>query len=488
MLLKNTLYQLYGRISSLIFGLASVPTFLHFLGSEAYGVVGLYLSLIALTGLVDMGVPVSANRQISVLLSQKTPILQISKTVRSLEVFIWSVSAMLLIGLALSADYLASEWLNMVLLSVDEVDSALTLCAFAIALRFPVAFYNNCLFALNRHASANIVVSIAALFRFLFPVLLFWFFSPSLVLFFYSQILASVLEVLLCAKLVWRDKMRFFCGLASLEALRPITKMMGSLTGLSLTAIALSQLDKIVLSRLVTLDVFGVYSASYSIAMGLLPIAYSIGNASFPEIVKYKASDRAHDLQKVLRKSLILIIILTTPIASCFVFYSSELIGFAENFIDHGVFLLKYLPLLTVGAFVQCWGVTLHGALIAQGKPSGLFMANFSALLIFALVYVLSAYYHGVLGVCYAFIALNLWIFGVQVYLILSDGLFKEIWVGELRFAAKYLIISLTSYYALTLLIPNLNNSLAQIALMLSLFGILAAMQLLFYFGYFKWR
>ena len=76
----------------------------------------------------------------------------------------------------------------------------------------------------------------------------------------------------------------------------------------------------------------------------------------------------------------------------------------------------------------------------------------------------------------------------MQVYLILSDGLFKEIWVGELRFAAKYLIISLTSYYAVTLLIPNFNNSLVQIAFMLSLFGILVAMQLLFYFGYFKWR
>ena len=63
---------------------------------------------------------------------------------------------------------------------------------------------------------------------------------------------------------------------------------------------------------------------------------------------------------------------------------------------DHGVLLLTYLPLLTVGAFVQCWGVTLHGALIAQGKPSGLFMANFSALLIFAFVYVLLAYSHGV--------------------------------------------------------------------------------------------
>ena len=48
---------------------------------------------------------------------------------------------------------------------------------------------------------------------------------------------------------------------------------------------------------------------------------------------------------------------------------------------DHGVLLLTYLALLTVGAFVQCWGVILHGALIAQGKPTGLFMANFSALL-----------------------------------------------------------------------------------------------------------
>ena len=250
----------------------------------------------------------------------------------------------------------------------------------------------------------------------------------------------------------------------------------------------MSQLDKIVLSRIVTLDVFGVYSASYSIAMGLLPIAYSIGNASFPEIVKYNASDRAHDFQKLLRKSLILIIILTTPIVSCFVFYSSELIGFAENFTDHGVLLLTYLALLTVGAFVQCWGVTLHGALIAQGKLTGLFIANVLTLLIFAFVYVFLAYSHGVMGVCYAFIALNLWIFGIQVYLILSDGVFKEIWVGELRFAAKYLIISLTSYYALTLLIPNFNNSMVQMAFMLSLFGMLTAMQLLFHFGYFKWR
>ena len=43
-----------------------------------------------------------------------------------------------------------------------------------------------------------------------------------------------------------------------------------------------------------------------------------------------RASDRAHDFQKVLRKSLVLIIILTTPIASCFVFYSTELIGCGE--------------------------------------------------------------------------------------------------------------------------------------------------------------
>ena len=159
-------------------------------------------------------------------------------------------------------------------------------------------------------------------------------------MFFYSQILANVLEVFICAKLVWRDKMRFFCGPASLDALRPIIKMMGSLTGLSITAIALSQLDKIVLSKVVTLDVFGIYSAAYSIAMGLLPIAYSIGNASFPEIVKCNARDLESHFQRVLRKSITLIIILTTPIVSCFVFYSSQLIGFVENFLDNFDFML----------------------------------------------------------------------------------------------------------------------------------------------------
>lgn len=488
MLLNNTLYQLYGRMSSLIFGLASVPTFLHFLGSEAYGVVGLYLSLIALTGLVDMGVPVSANRQISILLAQQASILQISQTVRSLETFVWMVSILLFIGLAQSVDYLASEWLNMVVLSVDEVSSALALATFAIALRFPIAFYNNCLFALNRHASANIVISTAAMLRFFSPVLLFLSFSPSLELLFFSQILVSVLEVLLCAKLVWRGKMRFFCGLASLEALKPITKMMGSLTGLSLTAIALSQLDKIVLSRIVTLDVFGVYSASYSIAMGVLPIAYSIGNASFPHIVRYHACNRAQEFQKVLRKSLVLIIILTTPIVSTFVFCSSQLTEFVENFTDQGKLLPTYLALLVVGAFVQCLGMVFHGTLIAQGKPKGLFVVNFLALPIFAFVYVLSAYSSGVLGICYAFIALNSCIFGAQAFLILSRSLFKEIWVSELVFAARYLVILLTSYFAVTCFIPKFTNSLFEIVSVIGLFGVLTFAQLLFYFGYFKWR
>ena len=81
----------------------------------------------------------------------------------------------------------------------------------------------------------------------------------------------------------------------------------------------------------------------------------------------------------------------------------------------------------------------------------------------------------------------TLWIFGVQVYLILRDGLFKEIWVGELWFGAisHNLVDELLRR---NVAYPNFNNSLVQMVLMLSLFGTLVAMRLLFYFGYVKWR
>ena len=55
-LFKNSIFNLFGTLISLILGVISIPVIFKFLGSEKFSIISIYLTLIAIGNIADLGV------------------------------------------------------------------------------------------------------------------------------------------------------------------------------------------------------------------------------------------------------------------------------------------------------------------------------------------------------------------------------------------------------------------------------------------------
>lgn len=453
MLFRNTAFQLFGRGTSLLAGLVAVPVYLHYLGAEAYGVVGVFISLMSLSGLFDLGLPIAINRQISVMRGEGKNTLEISSVIRSFELIFVGLCTVIFAVIFAGSGFIATQWLNLVNLTPETVTSALQLAGMAVVLRFPTAFYNNALFAFDCHARANVVASAGAIARIGFSILAFELFGISLEVFFWSQIVINGLELLILAFILWSSGLHFFAPIAKVAQLGGSLQMTIPLSGISVSALLLSQLDKVILSKAVALDVFGLYSVAYGLAMGLLPIAYSVGNASFPQISRLLSANQLVEMQAIVRRAVALLSIGVIPLSGVLIFFTGQIMPFLHLFTPKAFDVLTYLPFLAFGALCQTFTVLFHGYKVAQGKPTSLFYINLAALVVFSGVFLYAVYSWSVMGACIAFVGLNIFIAGAQTILVWFDEN-SFYWRANIVKLYCNVLILLAWFYMCSMLLP----------------------------------
>jgi len=105
-------------------GLACTPLYIHFMGMEAYGLIGFYFMLQGVIQILDLGLSPTMNREMArySVLPGKTG--EARNFVRTLEVGYWGIG--ILIGCAVwySAPYIASHWIKAGNISPLEVRRA----------------------------------------------------------------------------------------------------------------------------------------------------------------------------------------------------------------------------------------------------------------------------------------------------------------------------------------------------------------------------
>ncbi len=162
----NLLANLAGQASNAGFAFLVFPWFVHYLGQEAFGVVGFHISLQATMVLFDFGISVAANRELARLSSQPHAAHAMRTLVASLQRVYWLMAFLLGGVLFVLAPILAEHWLKPKDLSPAEVAQALRWMALAIALQWPAVLYANCLSGLQRQSLLNGIQFIASLGRF----------------------------------------------------------------------------------------------------------------------------------------------------------------------------------------------------------------------------------------------------------------------------------------------------------------------------------
>ena len=173
-------------LSFLVFLLA-VPLYLRLLGAEAYGLVGLFTTVMVAAAALDLGLGATLNREVARLTAHEAQRTDVADVTATLQAACWLVGIVMGGLFALGAPAIATRWLNFSTLSAGEVRGALALMGVALPAIIVRGVYLAGLNGLQRQALANLLQTGGTTLRALVSVAALLLVAPTVRVFFVVQ-------------------------------------------------------------------------------------------------------------------------------------------------------------------------------------------------------------------------------------------------------------------------------------------------------------
>ena len=323
---KNIAVNLIGSGWVGLVSIAFIPLYIRFMGVEAYGVVGFYITLQSLFALMDMGLTATVSRELARLSVSHSNQQKMRNIVRTLELIYWVISLLIMAIISFLAPWIASGWLNASSLPVDTIENAIVLMGIMIALRMPYGFYSGGLVGLQRQGLLNVIKVIVETLKSAGVVLVLWMVSPTIEVFFQWQLLTGALGVILMSVALWRSLPGSERASFDKSLLYGIWRFAAGMSASAMLSVVLVQADKVILSKMLSLQEFGYYMLASTVAMGLYVIVGPVFAAIYPRFSQLVSSGNEKYLIQLYHKSSQFMTVLVMPIAIVCCTFSNELL------------------------------------------------------------------------------------------------------------------------------------------------------------------
>ena len=479
---RNIVANYLGNGWGALMSFAFVPVYVHYLGIESYGLIGFFVSLQVLLGLLDLGLGAAANREVARLSASPGSAEHLRYLLRTLEWLYWMLAVLIAIGVWLAAHFIAATWLRPANLSLAEIERALVLFGLAFAARWPFALYTGVMMGMQRQVLFNGLRILVETMRGAGSAAVLWLISASLDAFLVWNVFVALLGSLAGAWGAWRCMPRSPVrpGFA-LALLRRIWKYAAGLTGIAVTAVILLQVDKLAISRMLPLEDFGYYALAWAVASGLLQFVIPVNAAFFPPLSQSVAAGRGEELVALYRAGNQTVALLLVPLGMLLAVLPSEVL---QLWTQNVLIAERAGPLLGLLA----GGTMLHGLVIlpyslqlAYGWVRLAFWVNVAAIgLLVPLVIILVATI-GALGGALVWLTLNVAYIFVSIQIMHTRLLPSEKWpwyrqvlfkpvavVGSVTAVGKWAAMHVVSDIGLLLILgTTLGTSILACALTL---------------------
>jgi len=310
-------------------GIAMVPLYIKYMGAEAYGLVGFFAMLQAFFNLLDMGLTPTMAREAARYNGGALNLFEYRRLTRALE----GVFFVIALGgggiLFLLSDFIAERWLNVKEIASGEVKTSLQIIAAIIALRWMCGLYRGIVTGSERLVWLSGFNSFIATGRFVLVLPVLMFISPSPTAFFLFQLLVALLEI---GGLVWMTY-RLLPSLPTGEHIRwhwaplkPVLKFSLSIAFTTSVWVLVTQTDKLVLSKILSLSDYGYFTVAVLVASGIAITSGPISSAIMPRMSRLQAEADQEQLIAVYRQATQLVTIVSIPVALVLAIFSKQVL------------------------------------------------------------------------------------------------------------------------------------------------------------------
>lgn len=327
---RNLLAAYSGMFLNMLVPLIVTPFVLRALGTEAYGLIGIGLMLQSILTFLEAGLSASLSRAFAEKTAKPDDAGNLSgmhDLLRTLEYFYAILVGLVCLLVFLASPFIARYWITDHSLPYDMVWQCIALIGLMIGFRFFVSLYGGGLAGLQRQVVLNAVSmtmtvvanvgAIAVLFRLSSdPRAFFAWLAVS------GALTALVLRRTLAASLPapaaparfdwaqWQSIRRFSVGISSLMV----------------TSLAVTQADKLLLSRLLPLRDFGFYSIASNVAYFVQLMTFPVQTTYYPRMTQCQAKGDAQALTDIYRFASRLVSLLVFPIGFTLALFSHDVL------------------------------------------------------------------------------------------------------------------------------------------------------------------
>lgn len=373
---KNIIWNMLGGGWNGLLIVVTTPFYISAVGIDGFGIIGLWLMMLSLTALFDIGIGSTILREYALhFSSQKNKRKYLKKVFDTFEILFFSISLFLFITLISVTETFSTSVISSEKYSSLELKEISTFLFSAVCIQFPLSIYVNGLSGIQKHGVLNLILVFFNTLRHILGLKIL-FELNDLVIYFGIQIIVSFVQIVLCRIILKKySKQSFFSSFSfDLNIIKGLWKFSLGMSLTSIFALILANFDRVLITIMLNTEDLGYYTIAYSAAiilqMGIQPFYKSY----YPRYSELFQKQDNNKLEKEYFKSCSMMSSVMLPIIFIAFLFSDELfiiwIGNADSIsvevfrllvIGIGLSGLMWLPAALQHAFG--W-TTLHALML----------------------------------------------------------------------------------------------------------------------------
>jgi len=405
---RNLVANVAGLGWSALMGLLCIPLYIKFMGIEAFGLVGFYIMLQAALQLLDFGLSPTMNRELARYSAQPEKAGEARDFVRTLELGYWLLGIIIGTAVIAAAPLIATHWIKAGAIPVDDIRHSVMMMGVLAALQWPLSFYQGGLFGLQRHVLLSGLTITMSTFGYGGAILILLLVSPTITAYFSWQIAVSAVHVTAITVFLWRclpavDRSAHFDP----ALFRNIRRFATGMSVITLLALILTQMDKVILAKLLSLKMFGYYTLAGAVGNGLYVLITPMFNSIFPRFSALAFRGEEGELKELYHQGTQLMAVLVLPVAAVIALFSFDILLLWTGSVEISSNTSPIVSVLVIGTALNGLTNLPYALQIAHGWTKiGIYI---NILLIFLLVpsIIVMTGYYGAVGAASVWVALN---------------------------------------------------------------------------------
>jgi O-antigen/teichoic acid export membrane protein len=439
---KNIAANVVGSGWTALMSIAFVPLYIKYLGIEAYGLIGVFSILLGWLTLLDMGMTPTISREMARFSGKAHTNQSILDLLRSVEVIAIVLAILIYFGVYIFSEWLASAWINSDTIEKSVIINAIIIMGFVAALKFVENIYKSAIIGLQKQIQLNVMVVVFATLRGFGAVGVLVYYSPTIEAFFVWQGLVSILNIIVFGVYLYsalpksEAKVKF-----SWHELNKIKKYAAGMMGTTFLAILLTQIDKMLLVKILTLSEYGYYTMAFMVANVLYMVVGPISQAFFPKFAELKAKEDKVALVDMYHKSSQLITVSVGVIVGYLIFFSEAIVLAWTQDVLLSQEVAPLVSVLSLGTFLNILMWMPYQMQLAHGWTSLVIKMNIVAVLFIVPAIFIVVPTYGAIGAAWVWVVLNAGYVFVGVHFMYRKILVDEKWSWYLNDIFKPLFV-----------------------------------------------